>query len=228
MIHVGIVDDHAVVRAGLRELLSGCTDMRLVGEAANGREAIELLNSISLDVLMLDLMMPGQSGHDLLAQIRAKAPDMAVLILSGYPEEVYAPIMISQGASGYLDKNCSLDIVPDAIRTVAQGRSYLTPAVAQSLMHRTIGSPELALHEELSIREFQVLLKLASGKKTHTISRELLISGKTISTYRTRLLRKLGLTSNADLTYYALKNRLIDRGVDERAEHTDSTLDDAR
>jgi two-component system invasion response regulator UvrY len=218
MIHVGIVDDHAVVRAGLREVLSGCDDMQVVGEAANGREAIDLLNCVSLDVLLLDLKMPGQSGPDLLAQVRAKAPGMAVLIVSGYPEEVYASIMLRQGARGYLDKLCPPDTVANAIRTVAQGQLYVTADVAESMAQRFAGTSVQAGHEQLSVREFQVLVKLAQGKKTSVISHELLLSGKTISTYRTRVLRKLGLDTNAELAYYALKNRLIDRGVDEGGE----------
>jgi two-component system invasion response regulator UvrY len=218
MIHIGIVDDHAVVRAGLREVLSGCDDMLVVGEAANGREAIDLLNRVWLDVLLLDLKMPGQSGADLLAHVRAKAPGMAVLIVSGYPEEVYASLMLRQGANGYLDKLCPSDRVADAIRTVAQGQLYVTANVAESMAQRFAGTSVQAGHEQLSLREFQVLVKLAQGKQICLISHEVSLSVKTISTYRTRVLRKLGLNSNAELTYYALKNRLIDRGVDEGGE----------
>lgn len=210
MIHIGIVDDHAVVRAGLRELLSDCDDMQVIGEAANGAETMDLLDRVALDVLTLDVMMPGQSGPDLLAQIRARAPELAVLIVSGYPESAYASTMIREGASGYLDKNCSLDRMADAIRTVAQGRAYITPEVAESLAPGLVDASRSAPHEQLSLRELQVLMKLAQGKKANVIARELFLAGKTVSNYRTRVLRKLGFTTDAEVAYYALKNGLIE------------------
>jgi two-component system invasion response regulator UvrY len=210
MINVGIVDDHAIVRSGLRQFLSEHVDLRVVGEAANGREAIDLVHRQDIRVLVMDLAMPGRSGIDVLAQLRAKAPHMGILVLSGYPEEHYAISLIRQGASGYLNKECEPETIVEAIRTIAQGRRYVTPAVADLLaqqLHRKEGAP---VHEQLSEREFQVFLKLARGETAGDIAQALSLSVKTVSTYRTRLLEKMGLSTNSDLTYYALKNRLID------------------
>ena len=210
MINVGIVDDHAIVRSGLRQFLSEHVDLRVVGEAANGREAIDLVRNAEVHVLVMDLAMPGQSGLDALAMLRARAPRMGILILSGYPEEHYAISMIRQGASGYLNKECDPAEILEAIRTIAMGRRYVTPAVADLLAQQLNRKDDAAPHEQLSEREFQVFLKLARGETAGDIARSLSLSVKTVSTYRTRLMEKMGLSSNSDLTYYALKNRLID------------------
>ncbi len=210
MIKIGIVDDHAVVRAGLREYFSEHVDLRVAGEAANGREAIDLIRTTEIDVLVMDLSMPGQSGIDALAMIRAKSPDVGILILSGYPEEHYAMNLIRQGASGYLNKECDPAEIVKAIRVVALGRRYITPAVAELLARQLDRKDDAAPHEQLSEREFQVFLKLAKGEAVGSIGSALSLSVKTISTYRTRLMEKMNLATNSDLTYYALKNRLID------------------
>ena len=210
MINVGIVDDHAIVRSGLRQFLSEHVDLRVVGEAANGREAIDLIRNAEVDVLLMDLAMPGQSGLDALAMLRAKAPEMGILILSGYPEEHYAISMIRQGASGYLNKECDPKEIVEAIRTIALGRRYVTPGVAELLAQQLNRKDDAPVHEQLSEREFQVFLKLARGETAGDIAKSLSLSVKTVSTYRTRLMEKIGLASNSDLTYYALKNRLID------------------
>ena len=210
MIKVGIVDDHAIVRSGLRQFFSDHVDLRVVGEAASGREAIDLVRSTEMDVLLLDLSMPGQSGIDALTMIRAKAPDVGILILSGYPEEHYAMTLIRQGASGYLNKECDPEEIVKAIRTIALGRRYITPGVAELLAQQLNRKDVVAPHEQLSEREFQVFLKLAQGETTGDIAQELSLSVKTVSTYRTRLMEKMGLASNSDLTYYALKHKLID------------------
>ena len=210
MINVGIVDDHAIVRSGLRQFLSEHVDLRVAGEAANGREAIDLIRNAEIDVLLMDLAMPGQSGLDALAMLRAKAPKMGILILSGYPEEHYAISMIRQGASGYLNKECDPKEIVEAIRTVALGRRYVTPGVAELLAQQLNRKVDAPVHVQLSEREFQVFLKLARGETAGDIAKSLSLSVKTVSTYRTRLMEKMGLASNSDLTYYALKNRLID------------------
>ncbi|KAF1022318.1 MAG: Response regulator UvrY [Paracidovorax wautersii] len=210
MINVAIVDDHALVRTGLRQFLSEETDLRVLDEAASGREAIDLVRrQPDLDVLILDLSMPGQSGLDALAMIRAKSPDLAILILSGFPEEHYAMNLIRQGASGYLNKECDPAEIVRAIRTVAQGRRYITPSVAELLAEQLNRKESGPLHEQLSEREFQVFLRLAQGDTVGQIAEALSLSVKTVSTYRTRLMEKLALQSNSDLTYYALKNGLI-------------------
>ena len=210
MIKVGIVDDHAIVRAGLRQFFSEQVDLRVVGEAASGREAIDLVRQQELDVLVMDLSMPEQSGMDALGMIRAKAPDLGVLILSGYPEEHYATNLIRQGASGFLNKECEPDEIVTAIRTIATGKRYISASVADLLAQQLGKSGDGLPHEQLSQREFQVFLKLAKGQTAGDIAEALSLSVKTVSTYRTRLMEKMGLSSNSDLTYYALKNRLID------------------
>ncbi len=210
MIRIGIVDDHAIVRSGLKQFFSEHVDLRVVGEAGNGREAIDLVRTTEMDVLVMDLSMPGQSGIDSLAMIRAKAPDVGILILSGYPEEHYAMNLIRQGASGYLNKECEPSEIVEAIRTIALGKRYITPSVAELLAQQLNRKSDAAPHEQLSEREFQVFLKLAKGQTAGDIAESLSLSVKTVSTYRTRLMEKMGLSSNSDLTYYALKNNLID------------------
>ena len=210
MIKVGIVDDHAIVRSGLRQFFADHIDLRVVGEASSGRGAIDLVRNEEVDVLIMDLSMPGQSGIDALAMLRAKAPDMGILILSGYPEEHYAVQLIRQGASGYLNKDCDPLEIVDAVRTIALGKRHITPAVADLLAQQLGKKGSAAPHEELSEREFQVFLKLAKGETASRIAEELSLSVKTVSTYRTRLMEKMGLSSNSDLTYYALKAKLID------------------
>jgi two-component system, NarL family, invasion response regulator UvrY len=209
MIRTGIVDDHAIVRSGLKQFFSDYVDLRVVGEAGSGREAIDLVRNEELDVLVMDLSMPGQSGIDALAMIRAKAPDVGILILSGYPEEHYAMNLIRQGASGYLNKECDPVEIVNAIRTIAMGRRYITPSVAELLAKQLNRPDNGAPHEQLSEREFQVFLKLAQGQTAGDIAESLSLSVKTVSTYRTRLMEKMGLSTNSDLTYYALKHGII-------------------
>ena len=210
IIKIGIVDDHAIVRAGLKQFLSEMVDMRVIGEASTGREAIDLVRTTEMDVIIMDLSMPGQSGIDALAMIRAKAPDVGILILSGYPEEQYAVNLIKQGASGYLNKECEPMEIVNAIRTIALGRRYISPSVAELIAQQLDRKDGSAAHDLLSEREFQVFLKLAKGETAGEIANALSLSVKTVSTYRTRLMEKMGLASNSDLTYYALKNKLID------------------
>lgn len=208
MIRVGIVDDHAIVRSGLKQYLSDHVDLRVTGEAKNGAEALELARGGEVDVLLLDLSMPDQGGVDALAAIKARFADLPVLILSGFPEAHYATTMLRQGAAGYLNKECDPDEIVQAIRTVARGRRYITPAVAEILADGVAGD-DRPPHETLSERELQVFLRLAKGETIGHMADAMCLSVKTVSTYRTRVLEKLRLQTNSDLTYYALKNGLI-------------------
>ena len=210
MIRVGIVDDHAIVRTGLRQFLAEHIDLRVTGEAANGAEALEMVRRNDLDVLVMDLAMPGQSGVDALAAIRACTPTLPVLILSSFPEQHFATALLRQGASGYLNKECEPSEIVEAIRTIALGKRYITPTVAELLAQQLNRKNDALPHEQLSEREFQVFLKLAKGQTAGDIADSLSLSVKTVSTYRTRLMEKMSLSSNSDLTYYALKNKLID------------------
>jgi two-component system invasion response regulator UvrY len=209
-VRVGIADDHPITRSALRAYLDEQDDIRVVGEATCGREAIDLVRTQALDVLLLDLDMPGQSGIDALGMIKAKAEHVGVLVLSGYPEHQYAVPLIRNGASGYLNKACEPSEIAIAIRRVAQGSRYITQAVAELLATQVITPPTSGLHEQLSARELQVFLKLAQGKTAGEVASELSLSAKTVSTYRARLMLKLQARSNSDLTYYALKHRLLD------------------
>src|SRR5215467_596666 len=209
MIRIGIVDDHTIVRTGLRQFLSEQVDFRVTGEAANGKEAIELARQGEVDVLLLDISMPDQGGVDALAAIKARHPDLPVLILSGFPEAHYATTLLRQGASGYLNKGCDPDEIVKAIRTVAMGRRYITAQVAEMLADSAAGGSSRPPHEQLSERELQVFLRLAKGETVGQIAEGMFLSVKTVSTYRARTLEKLQLETNSDLTYYALKNGLI-------------------
>jgi two-component system invasion response regulator UvrY len=209
MIRVAIVDDHAIVRAGLRQYFSDQVDLRVTGEAANGREALDLVRKGEVDVLVMDLSMPDQSGVDALAAIKARAPDLPVLILSGFPEEHYATTLLRQGASGYLNKECDPEEIVKAIRTVVRGRKYITAGVAELLADTLDGKGDKLPHETLSERELQVFLRLAKGETIGHMADSMALSVKTVSTYRTRVMEKMKLASNSDLTYYALKNGLI-------------------
>jgi DNA-binding NarL/FixJ family response regulator len=210
MIRIGIVDDHTIVRTGLRQYLSEHVDLRVTGEASNGREALELARQGEVDVLLLDLSMPDQGGVDALAAIKARFPDLAVLILSGFPEAHYATTMLRHGASGYLNKECDPEEIVTAIRTVARGRRYITAAVGELLADGVgTGATEKPAHDALSERELQVFLRLAKGETVGHIAESMFLSVKTVSTYRTRVLDKLKLHTNSELTYYALKNGLI-------------------
>jgi two-component system invasion response regulator UvrY len=209
MIRIVIVDDHAIVRAGLRQFLVEQSDLEVVGEAANGREALDLVRKGGIDVIVMDLSMPDQNGVDALAAIKARAPELPVLILSGYPEAHYATNLLRQGASGYLNKECDPQEIVTAVRTVSRGRKYITPTVAELLADQLHSGSDKPLHEQLSEREFQVFLRLAQGETIGVIADSLSLSVKTVSTYRTRIMEKMSLESNSDLTYYALKNGLI-------------------
>ena len=209
VLRVVLADDHAVVREGLKALVNAQPDMRIVGEAADGNAAWETAKLLRPDVLVMDLSMPDQSGVDALAAIKARAPELPVLILSGFPEEHYATTLLRQGASGYLNKECDPEEIVKAIRTVVRGRKYITAGVAELLADGLAGGGEKPPHEQLSEREFQVFLRLAKGETIGHMADSMNLSVKTVSTYRTRVMEKMKLESNSDLTYYALKNGLI-------------------
>jgi len=199
-----------MVRVGLRQFLSEQMDFQVVAEASNGRQALDIVRRGEVDVILLDISMPDQSGVDALAAIKARAPDLPVLILSGFPEEHYATTLLRQGASGYLNKECEPEEIVKAIRTVYRGRKYITAGVAERLADGLGGGAvEKPPHEQLSERELQVFLRLAKGETIGNMAVSMNLSVKTVSTYRTRVMEKMKLETNSDLTYYALKNGLI-------------------
>ena len=209
-IRVGIVDDHPIVREALRSYLCEQHDMCVVGEADSGRAAIDLVRRQPMDVLLLDIEMPGHTGIDAITLIKAKADHLAVLIYSGHPEQEYAVPLIRNGASGYLNKSAPPEDLLNAVRKLALGGSYITPEVADLLASQLLPERGPGLHEQLTARELQVFLKLARGKAPGEIARELCLSAKTISSYRAKVLEKLQSRSNSDLTYYALKHKLLE------------------
>lgn len=209
MLKVAIVDDHRIVRMGFREMLENELGLEIAFEAASGEEAMAQLRTMVCDVLLLDLSLPGQSGVDVLRAIRQRYESTKVLVLSGFPEERYALPMIRNGANGYLSKDCEPEDLLQAIRTVAQGRRYISAKTAELLAQDLAGESTALPHEQLSERELQVFLRLAKGESVSAIADTLNISVKTVSTYRSRLLEKLQVGSNAELAAYALQHGLM-------------------
>jgi DNA-binding NarL/FixJ family response regulator len=209
MTRVLIADDHAVVRAGLRQFLETDQSIREIGEAATGRETLEQLRTSTWNLLLLDINMPDRSGLDVLRQVRSTHPETQVLVLSGFPERQYAVNVLRAGASGFLSKESAPEELLKAIRAVLSGRRYVSSALAELLVSELDGDAQRPLHAKLSEREFQILCKLAAGRAVSEIASELCISVKTVSTYRTRVLQKMNFKTNADLTAYALHNALI-------------------
>ena len=209
MIRVILCDDHAVVRRGIREMLSEAVDIQVVAEAGSYAEVREALRSTTCDVLVLDLNLPGRGGLEVLASLREASSPIKVLVDSMFPEDQYAIRCLRAGAQGYLNKAGDPGELVTAVRTVAQGRKYVTPDVAQMLVENLSAPSDEALHASLSERELQTLLKIASGKRLSDIAEELMLSPKTVSVYRARVLEKLKLSNNAELTVYAIRNGLV-------------------
>lgn len=209
MLRLAIVDDHSIVRAGFREMLLGEVGIEIAFEAASGEEALQALREQACDVLLLDLSLPGQSGVDVLRGVRQRYPELKVLVLSGYPEERYALPMIRHGANGYLCKDCEPEELLRAVHTVSQGRRYVSRRTAELMADDLAGVSQGLPHESLSERELQVFLRLAQGESVSAIAEILSLSVKTVSTYRSRLLEKLNVSSNAELATYALQHGLI-------------------
>jgi DNA-binding NarL/FixJ family response regulator len=204
-----IVDDHPMVRTGLRALLADDRNVTEIGEAASGAEALSSLQSGRWDLLILDINMPDRGGMDVLRDVRANHPDVRVLVLSVFPERQYALNVLKAGASGYLPKECAPKDLSDAVRTILQGRRYVSPQTAELLVTDMDTDGNQPMHTRLSEREFQIFCKIASGRSVTKIGDELSLSVKTVSTYRSRILEKMNLQTNADMTSYALRHALI-------------------
>ena len=209
MTRVILCDDHALIRRGIRDTLAEQPDMQIVGEAGEYGELRTLLRSTSCDVLVLDISMPGRSGLDVLHVLKDEGSPIWVLIVSMYPEDQYALRALRAGAYGYVNKGADPAQIVAAVRLVAQGRKYITAEMAQMLVESlTTPAPE-APHEKLSDRELQTLTMIASGKRLSDIAEELSLSPKTVSVYRARVLEKLGMANNSELTVYAIRNGLV-------------------
>jgi len=210
MLKVLIADDHPVVREGLKQIVTETQDMVVAGEANNGQEVLNKIREGDYDVIVLDITMPGRNGMDVLRQLRSERPRLPVLILSIHSEEQYALRALRAGASGYLTKESAPDELVVAIRKVSWGGKYISSSLAEKLAFKLEIGREEAPHETLSDREYQVMCMIASGKTVKEIAQELSLSEKTISTYRSRILEKMKMKNNAELTYYAIKNQLVD------------------
>jgi DNA-binding NarL/FixJ family response regulator len=210
MIRILVADDHTIVREGLKQILGDVSDMAVRDEAASSQEALAKVRADQFDVVLLDISMPGRSGLEILKEIKAERPHLPVLILSMHAEEQYAVRALRAGASGYLTKASAPDELIGAIRKVSCGRKYVSASLAEKLARELDIDTKKPPHETLSDREYQVMLMLASGKSVKEIADELCLSVKTISTYRARVMEKMNMKRNAELTLYAIQNGLVD------------------
>ena len=205
-----VADDHAVVREGIKQIIAETADMVVAGEAVNGWEVLEKARGGDYDVVVLDISMPGKNGMEILKELKRERPGVPVLILSMHPEEQYALRVLRAGASGYVTKESAPDELIAALEKVLRGSKYVTTALAERLILDIGVGPEESLHEKLSDRELQVLCLLAEGKTINQIGQELCLSAKTISTYRSRIMQKMAMKTNAQLIRYAIKHGLVD------------------
>ncbi|MGC4029362.1 MAG: response regulator transcription factor [Steroidobacteraceae bacterium] len=204
-----IADDHPMVRAGLRQFLESDPQIRGVHEASSGQEVMDALRDQRFDLVILDINMPDRSGLDILRHIQASHPQLRILVVSGYPERQYAVNVLKAGAAGYLQKEAAAEELLRAVHMVLSGRRYVSSTLAEQLAGELGANHDQPAHAALSEREFQIFRKLAAGDAVSAIAKELFLSVKTVSTYRTRILEKMGFRSNADITAYALRNGLV-------------------
>ncbi len=210
MLKILIADDHPIVRRGLKQTVAETSDMVVADEASDGQEVLSKVRTGNYDVLVLDVSMPGRNGMDILRQLKNEKPGLPVLMLSIHPEEQYAVRALRSGASGYLTKESAPDELVAAIRKVSMGGKYVSSSLAERLAFDLEKSDEQLPHQTLSNREYQVMCMIASGKTITEIAEELSLSDKTISTYRSRVLEKMKMKNNAELTYYTIRNKIVD------------------
>jgi two-component system, NarL family, invasion response regulator UvrY len=209
MTRVFIVDDHAIVREGVRRIIAATNDIEVAGEAASGEEALTALSKVTCDVVLLDLALPGIDGIEVLRLLKARKPDLAILILSIYPEEDYALRAYKEGAAGYLTKDSLPSDLINAIRKIARGKKYLSSSFSERLLNEMTGAVQRLPHETLSAREYQVFCMIVSGKTVKEMSATLFLAPTTISSYRSRILKKMNGDTNTDLVRYALDHHLV-------------------
>ena len=205
-----IADDHPIFRAGLKEILAKDADVESIGEADNGHKALELARKQRWDVVVLDITMPGKDGLEVLQELRRERPKLPVLVLSAHPEDQLALRLLKAGAAGYLTKDKAPKVLLSAIRKVLGGGKYVSESLAEKAVFQLASETTQSSHETLSDREFQVMRMIASGKTIKEIGKELFLSVRTVSTYRTRVLEKMNMKTNAELIRYALQNKLVD------------------
>jgi two-component system, NarL family, invasion response regulator UvrY len=210
VIKILVADDHPIVRRGIRQILAETTDLHVAGEAATAAEVIARVEAERWDVIVLDISMPGGTGIELLGDIRRLRPETRVLILTVFSEEQYAVRALRAGASGFLTKESAADKLVEAVRKIAAGGRYVSPELAEALASMLAGDAPGPIHERLSNREFEILKLIGSGKTVSQIADDLGLSVKTISTHRTRILHKMNMKTNAELTHYAVRTRLVE------------------
>ncbi len=204
-----ITDDHRIVRAGIKQIVEECPDMASVDEASDGQELLVKVRKNNYDAILLDLALPGRDGLEILKQLKSEKCRVPVLILSVYPEEQYAIRALKSGAAGYLTKSTAPEELIEAIKKISSGKKYITPALAEHLAAHIDNDLEVSPHERLSDRELKILCRIASGKTVSVIAGEMFLNVKTVSSYRRRILEKMEMKSNAELTHYAIKNNLV-------------------
>jgi two-component system invasion response regulator UvrY len=210
MINILVVDDHALIRKGLKLLLEDSPDIQITGEAASGTQAAAMLRTQHFDLMLLDINLPDKHGIEVLKQFKSEQPELKIIVLSMYPEDHYGVRALKAGAMGYINKQSASDVLIEAIRQVISGKKYISEALAEQLLNNLIGDSQELMHQSLSNREYQTLCLMASGKTLSEISAIMTLSPKTVSVYRSRMLAKMGFTNNAEAIHYAISHHLVD------------------
>jgi DNA-binding NarL/FixJ family response regulator len=210
MIDILVVDDHALIRKGLKQLLEENPNFQIKGEAESGIQAVKMLREQHFDLVLLDISLPDKHGMDVLKQLKSEQPDIKVIVLSMYPEEQYGVRALKAGAAGYINKQSASEKLVGAIQQVISGKKYISETLAEQLLSNLIGESRDLLHQNLSNREYQTLCLMASGKSLTEISEIMMLSPKTVSVYRARMLEKMSFKNNAEAVHYAIAHRLVD------------------
>lgn len=210
MIKILVVDDHALIRKGLKQLLEGRSDMQVTGEAETGLQAISMARKHRYDLILLDIALPDKHGMDVLKQLKSEQPGIKVIVLSMYPEDQYGVRVLKAGAAGYINKQSAPDKLVGAIQQVISGKKYISENLAEQLLSNLIGESQELMHQSLSNREYQTLCLMSSGKSLTEISEIMLLSPKTVSVYRARMLEKMNFKNNAEAVHYAIAHHLVD------------------
>jgi DNA-binding NarL/FixJ family response regulator len=210
MINILVVDDHALIRKGLKQLLEDSPDLKITGEAATGAQAINMVRAQHFDLMLLDINLPDKHGIEILKQFKNEQPDLKIIVLSMYPEDQYGVRALKAGAMGYINKQSASDVLLNATRQVLSGKKYISDTLAEQLLNNLIGESQDLMHQSLSNREYQTLCLMASGKSLSDISEIMNLSPKTVSVYRGRMLAKMGFTNNAEAIHYAITHHLVE------------------
>jgi len=210
MIKILVVDDHALIRKGIKQLLEDSHDLQVAGEAESGMQAINMMRKNHFDLVLLDISLPDKHGMDVLKQLKSEQPDIKIIVLSMYPEDQYGVRTLKAGAMGYINKQSAPEKLVGAIRHVISGKKYISEALSEQLLNNLIGESQDLMHQSLSNREYQTLCLMSSGKSLTEIAEIMKLSPKTVSVYRARMLEKMGFKNNAEAVYYAIAHQLVD------------------